>query len=131
MPASPSKVTDKFWVQAWAPQAPVEPRPRVGKWVVTVDEADLDRAWQRIQEALLEGRLGPSAKARTAMPHPFLESDGKTVICVYTKDSLDVKDRNRVLRILHELGFKDLRYKTDEETLRDWRSCLPSKQDAA
>lgn len=60
------------------------------------------------------------------MPHPFIEPNGKTVICVYTHDCLDVDDRNRVLKVLHELGFRDVRYKTDEETRRDWRTCLPS-----
>ena len=123
----PSKVTDEFWVQAWAPKAPV-PGPRVGKWVVTVDEEDVDAAWVEIRDALAKGQLGPAAKCRTAQPHPFLESDGKTVICVYTKDSRDAEDRNRVLRMLGNLGFQDVRYKTDEETRRDWRSCLPSTQ---
>jgi hypothetical protein len=123
----PSKVTDRFWVQDWAPDRR-EPGPRTGKWVVTVDEQDLDAAWREIRQALLLGRLGPSAKCRTAQPHPFIERDGKTVIIVYTRDSLDVKDRNRVRRELSDLGFQDVRYKTDAETLRDWRSCLPSTQ---
>jgi hypothetical protein len=121
----PSKTTDRYWIQAWAPDASV-PGPRVGKWVVTVDEDDVDAAWDEVRVALAKGQLGPSAKCRTAQRHPFLEPDGKTVICVYTKDSLDAKDRNRVLRMLGNLGFQDVRYKTDEETRRDWRSCLPS-----
>lgn len=126
-PLVPSKTTDRFWIQDWAPRA-TEPGPNVGKWIVTVDDQDLDAAWAEIRTALLQGKLGPSAKCRTAMRHPFLAPDGKTVICVYTRDSLDAKDRNRVLRMLGNLGFQDCRYKTDEETLRDWRSCLPSTQ---
>lgn len=121
----PSRTTDRYWIQAWAPDAE-PPGPRVGKWVVTIDEEDLDAAWDEIRTTLAKGQLGPAAKCRTAQRHPFLEPDGKTVICVYTKDSLDAKDRNRVLRMLGNLGFQDVRYKTDEETRRDWRSCLPS-----
>lgn len=121
----PSKVTDRYWIQEWAPNAPA-PGPRVGKWVITIDEEDLDAAWTEISNALENGQLGPAAKCRTAQRHPFLEPDGKTVICVYTQDCLDAKDRNRVLRTLGDLGFQDVRYKTDEETRRDWRSCLPS-----
>lgn len=123
----PSMTTDRYWIQEWASKAE-EPGPRVGKWIVTIDERDLDAAWTEIRTALLQGKLGPAAKTRTAMRHPFLEPDGKTVICVYTYDSLDAKDRNRVLRMLGNLGFQDCRYKTDEETMRDWRSCLPSAQ---
>lgn len=123
----PSMTTDRFWIQEWAPDA-AEPTPRAGKWVVTIDEADVDAAWTEIRTALHQGKLGPSAKCRTAMRHPFLGPDGKTVICVYTYDSLDVQDRNRVLRMLGNLGFQDCRYKTDEETRRDWRTCLPSTQ---
>lgn len=124
----PSQTKDRFWIQEWAPDAIHDMSDRVGKWVVTIDEQDLDEAWREIRTALLAGKLGQSAKCRTAMRHPFLEPDGKTVICVYTYDSLDAKDRNRVLRMLGNLGFQDCRYKTDEETRRDWRSCLPSTQ---
>jgi hypothetical protein len=120
----PSLTTDRFWIQEWAPGAQ-EPGPRVGKWIVTIDEADLDAAWKKIRTALLHGKLGQAAKARTSMRHPFLERDGKTVICVYTIDYNDTKDRKRVLRMLRQLGFDDCRYKTDEETLRDWLGCFP------
>jgi hypothetical protein len=124
-PALPSKTTDKFWLSEWAPNASGLAGPRSGKWVVTVDEQDLDAAWAEIRMALLKGKLGPAAKTRTAMRHPFLEPDGKTVICVYVEDSLDAKDRNRVLGMLGNLGFQNVKFRTDEESLRDWRSCLP------
>lgn len=124
---APSKTGDRFWIQEWNPTATHVVGPRTGKWVVTVDEEDLDAAWTEIRTALLQGHLGTSAKTRTAMRHPFLEPDGKTVICVYTHDCLDVDDRNRVMKALHRLGFTDLRYKTEEESIRDWRSCLPSR----
>lgn len=123
----PSQTLDRFWIQEWAPGARGG-GPRVGKWIVTIDEADLDRAWTEVREALANGLLGTSAKARTARRHPFVKPDGKTVICVYTYDSEDRQDRARVARMLNNLGFQDKRYKTDAQTRRDWHSCLPSSQ---
>jgi hypothetical protein len=122
----PSATKDRPWIQEWNPAASGEVGPRSGKWIVTIDEEDLDAAWAEIRTALLQGKLGPAAKTRTAMRHPFLAPDGKTVICVYVADSIDPRERNRVLRMLGNLGFQNVRYKTDEETRRDWRSCLPA-----
>jgi hypothetical protein len=128
MESKPSQTRDRFWIQAWQSDIDRIVGPRVGKWIVTIDERDIDAAWAVILQALNEGQLGPAAKTRTAQMHPVIEPDGKTVIVVYTADSLDVKDRNRVHRALTNLGFQDLRYKTDEETRRDWRMCIPNSQ---
>ncbi|MES2154413.1 MAG: putative phosphothreonine lyase domain-containing protein [bacterium] len=113
--------TDRYWIQAWAPQADRNGGPRVGKWIVTVDEADLDAAWRTVKSALQAGTLGPSAKARTSVPLPFIQADGKSVICVYTHDFQDVRDRERIGHALVRLGFGHLGYKTDEQSLRDWQ----------
>lgn len=125
MTAVPSLTTDQFWIQDWNPTASRVVGPRVGKWVVTVDAEDIDAAWTEIQAALFLGKLGPSAKTRTAVNHPLIEPDGRLVICVYISDSNDASDKERVRRALVNMGFQKLRYKTDAETLRDWRSCLP------
>lgn len=65
--------------------------PKPGKWIVTVDAEDIDAVWAKVRQALLAGNLGPSAKTRT------------------------------VRRVLTGLGFRNLRYKTDEETLAGGR----------
>lgn len=124
---APSKVTDRFWVYAWNPKATGEVGPRNGKWVITIPEAKLDESWTKIVDALKVGRLGDACKARTAVPHPFLEPDGQTVLIVFTKDFLDVKDRNRILSEIYRLGFHSVRYRTDQESLNDWKSCLPDR----
>lgn len=112
----PSQVVDAFWMQEWGPDRAVT--PRVGKWIIEVPARELDQAWYCLLGSLESGHLGPSIKARTAVPHPFLGNDTK-VICVYTKDSQDEADKDRVRRELHRLGFKQhLRYKTDEETMK-------------
>lgn len=123
----PSKTTDRYWIQLWAPDA-TPGGPHVGKWIVTIDEADLDNAWEEISMALCKGLLGPSAKARTAQHDPSMERAGKTVICVYTYDSRDHKDRARVAKMLNNLGFQDIRYRTDAQTRRASRACLPRSQ---
>ncbi len=127
MDAIPSHTWDQFWIHEWNPTASRDIGPRVGKWVVTVDADDIDAAWAEIHEALRQNRLGPSAKARTALAHPDVEPNGHLVICVYTHDSRDATDKERVRRALANLGFQKVRYKTDAETRRDWRSCLPEE----
>jgi hypothetical protein len=119
----PSRTRDRFWIQAWKPEAQNQSYPRVGKWIVTVDAEDIDAAWHEIQTALSKGKLGPSAKTRTAMRYPFTDPDGQLVICVYTADSEDTADKERVRRFLTNLGFQRMRYKTDEETRRNWHAC--------
>jgi len=121
MPLIPSRTTDRFWIQAWAKGHDEEVGAHVGKWVVEVDKERLDSSWAVICESLACGELGPAAKARTALPHPVFESARETVICVYTRDSRDLEDRHRVRRRLETLGFRRLRYMTDEESIREWR----------
>lgn len=111
----PSRVHDRFWLQAWAPNRHVT--TRVGKWLLQVPAADVDAVWEQVLGALKAGRLGPSAKVRTAVPHRFYPNFVK-VICVYTKDAEDAADKARVRLELYRLGFVEpLTYRTDAETL--------------
>ena len=119
----PSRTFDRYWIQEWAPNRQ-HSGPRVGKWIVTIPDADVDSAWATIRVALVDGRLGPSAKCRSALPHPLIPPNGHAVICVYTHDSDDAEDRKRVRDELGRLGFRRIYYKTDEETRRDWRGCF-------
>lgn len=112
---TPSQTTDRYWLQAWAPLYDVT--PRVGKWIIKLPAAGLDEAWNKLLVSLWENKLGPSMKARTAVPDPRF-SNAEKVVCVYTKDSNDQADKKRVRDELHHLGFTRLTYKTDEETRR-------------
>lgn len=113
----PSMVKDQYWLYAWAPPALRSVTPRVGKWLLFVPNAELDVAWALIEAAVVQGRLGPAAKTRTASPG--VPGDWLKVICIYTRDSKDTADRQRVRRELQALGFSnELVYKSDEETLR-------------
>lgn len=113
----PSTVTDRYWLYAWAPPALRGVTPRVGKWLLFVPDAELDEAWATLEAAVVQGRLGPAAKTRTASPG--VPGDWLKVICIYTRDAKDGADRERIRREIQALGFtQELVYKSDEDTLR-------------
>jgi hypothetical protein len=114
----PSEETTPFFLWAFARgiRYPA-PTKRSGKWLLFVPKADVDEVWPRLREALDTGRLGACAKVSTARPNLNSPDPKRHVICVYTYDSKDIKDKNRVLASLRELGFKgSIPYKTDEDT---------------
>ena len=117
----PSQVNDEPWIWVAVPisenSETDDANDRVGKWMVFVPTANVDRAWDQIQEATLDGRLGDVAKVATAYRSPLRRSPGEHVICVYTLDYTDQVDVARVLVGLRELGFAErLSYKTDAAT---------------
>ena len=116
--AKPSEVTDIYWIYANRKKGEYpEPTPRNGKWLVFVNEKDVDEVWAKIKKATEDGKLGSSAKVATAKPSPLGES-GKKVICVYTYDWTDEKDAKRVRKELRKLGITNkIPYKSDEDTL--------------
>jgi Domain of unknown function (DUF1917) len=87
-----------------------------GKWCIPATEAEVDKAWNRIQGLLKRGRL-ICAKVSTALGrrrsgHPHF------VIIVYTRDWRDRDEVNRVREILRTAGFKTtLGYKRDIDTV--------------
>lgn len=81
----------------------------VGKWLIYRDGAEIDEVWKTIAESTFRGELGNSAKVSTAMP-----KQKRHVICVYTKNYLDLEDVKRARGKLRELGFSErLCYKPD------------------
>ena len=97
-----------------------EGKLRSGKWPVFASRENVDEVWGKIREATEAGRLGTSAKVRTAMPLPQNPLNGKErrVICVYTRDWIDEQDIMRVREELRKLGItKEIPYKSDEDTL--------------
>lgn len=119
MTIRPSSFHHHPWIYAEDPkQVEREANPKViGKWLVFVEEAEVDAVWEKVVTATVNGRLGLAAKVATAWPHPFARS-GKRVICAYTYDFTDREDVTRVLAGLRDLGFGErLSYKTDVDTL--------------
>lgn len=88
----------------------------VGKWMIFVDQANVDDVWLKIGRATSEGLLGIASKVATAKPTRY-DKDSR-VICVYTRNSNDVDDVKRVRSALRDLGFvSSLKYKTDRDTV--------------
>ena len=116
--AKPSEVTDVYWIYAHRDKGDYpESTPQSGKWLVFVPERDVDEIWVKIREATEAGKLGGSAKVKTAKPSRLGETN-RRVICVYTYDWTDETDVKRVREELRKLGITNkIAYKTDEDTL--------------
>lgn len=114
----PSEFTEDYWIHAYRERGDYpESTPRSGKWLVFVNERDVDEVWDKIKKATEEGKLGSSAKVATAKPNP-LGTQGKRVICVYTYDYKDEKDVKRVREELRKLDITSkIPYKADKDTL--------------
>jgi ABC-type transport system substrate-binding protein len=98
--------------------------------------ADVNRVWRLVAEAVVDGRLGGTAKVAPAdPPNPFVAAPKKQashLICVYTKDFSDLEDVQRVLEELIELGLAPrnasdgaIYYQADVYTYLDLSSSNP------
>ncbi|KAI5206294.1 hypothetical protein AUEXF2481DRAFT_76060 [Aureobasidium subglaciale EXF-2481] len=81
-----------------------------GKWMLFPSPEDVNRMWKLVAEAVVDGRLGDTAKVAPAgPPNPFAGGSQKKqsshLICVYTKDFSDLDDVLRALEELVELGL--------------------------
>lgn len=114
----PSEVMDVDWIYAERKKGkyPI-PTRKSGKWLVFVEDRNVDELWKKIKGAVEEGKLGCSAKAATAEHKSPTGKSGK-VICVYTYDWTDQKDVRRIREELRNLGIVNkISYKADEDTL--------------
>lgn len=71
-----------------------------GKWMLFPSFERLSSVWKSVATATSQGRLGPTAKSAV-----YDQSNGDTLICVYTYDFSDTEDVRRVLEELIELGL--------------------------
>jgi len=92
-------------------------KPR--QWMLFPQADDVPRAWKLICEAVVEDRLGPSAKIGT---EGLKGRRNQRLICVYTRDFSDQEDVRRVAEELASMnlaprdGSKGLYYKPDAFT---------------
>lgn len=112
---APSEVDHTPWIWAETPGGR-ERRggsDQGGKWMIFAESwAEHDANWARIVGAL--DRLGGVAKASTRYREPREHG----AIMVYTRDADDVRDVQRVLGVLRDLGFDGwLNYKADATTM--------------
>jgi len=98
-------------------------KPR--QWMLFPQADDVPRAWKLICEAVVEDRLGPSAKVGT---EGLKGRSNQRLICVYTRDFSDEEDIRRVVEELASMnlsprdGSKGLYYKPDAFTNLDLNS---------
>lgn len=117
--AKPSQVTDRYWLIAHRKSGKYpKPTVRSGKWLVFINNKDVDMVWSKIKKAVEEGILGSEAKVATAKSNPNATNAKSKVICVYTYDCADEQDVRRIREELRKLGITTkIPYKADEDTL--------------
>ena len=115
----PSKATDGYWIFASRKKGKYpRPTPKSGKWLIFVNEREVDAAWAKIKRAVEEGRLGQEVKVSTPKPKPadIGYKKAEHVICVYTYDWTDKKDVKRIREELRKLGITNkIPYKADDD----------------
>ncbi|MFX0205561.1 MAG: putative phosphothreonine lyase domain-containing protein [Candidatus Hodarchaeota archaeon] len=115
----PSEVTEVYWIYTQRKQGFYpEHTDKGGKWLIFKPINEIDECWKKIRQAVEEGKLGGMAKVSTAKQSPLTENPKIKVICVYTYDSEDKNDIQRIRTALYELGIIwKIPYKTDRATL--------------
>lgn len=116
----PSKTSLMYWIVQDAPSAAPNQvdDEKVGKWLIFLEEDQVDEGWRRVRDDTCAGLLGISTKVSTVKPNPE-SRDRRKVIYVYTKDWADEADVMRVRERLREQGFTDrIGYKRNIETFR-------------
>ena len=118
--ALPSKVADKYWIQAQRMKGEYpDHTSRGGKWLIFIDSIKVDEVWLKIKKTVEEGLLGNHAKVSTMKRNPNAVDYNKKVICVYTYDWTNEKDVMNIRDRLRELGITwAIPYKSDEDTLK-------------
>jgi hypothetical protein len=116
--AEPIAPAEAYWIFAKQKKGKYpKPTPKSGKWLIFVNEADVDAMWSKIKKAVENGLLGERAKVSTARPNPNARDASRRVICVYTYNYEDGADVRRIRTELRHLGVGEkIPYKADEDT---------------
>lgn len=116
--SNPSTITEVYWIYAKREEGSYpKSLGKSGKWLIFVNNENIDEIWKKIKKATEEGLLGDSSKVATAKPNPNATNPYTKVICVYTYDWSD-KDVMRIREELRNIGItQKLPYKSDEDTL--------------
>eukprot|EP00984_Skeletonema_dohrnii_P020348 scaffold9889_cov96-Skeletonema_dohrnii-CCMP3373.AAC.2 len=89
-----------------------------GKWLLYVKAEDIEMDWPKIRNAIIEGKLGSTAKISDTP-----DERGSHVVCIYCPNFLDKDDLLRVRRsISNDVGMYKtsvLRFKLDAVTYLD------------
>lgn len=109
--AIPSHVSAVYWIEAAPPTPGARPTSRAGYWLVETTVQEVDRVWQVVKTATVDGRLGYKSKVATASRSG--DPDAR-VIHVCTYDAADVGDVARVEEALRALDLEPVAFHADE-----------------
>jgi len=99
-----------------------------GKWLIFVENSEVDAAWENLASEIESGRLPFEAKVSTVKKSPLREERRGHVICVYTPNFLFRKDVRNCRVMLKDLGFDSkLYYKPDLYTYKGFYRIYGSK----
>ncbi len=114
----PSKAFDGYWIYARRKKGSYPAHTaRSGKWLIFAPTDQIDRAWEIVKQATINGMLGEVSKVATALENSNAKDNNVKVICVYTYDYEDKDDVYSIRDKLYKLGFTNrLVYKTDQAT---------------
>jgi hypothetical protein len=93
----PSEEFNEWWLWAISHHPYHENSSRVGKWMLFPHVSTIDGVWETIRVACEEGKLGGVAKVATMKANRNALKAEEKLICVYTYDSDDVTDLQRVV----------------------------------
>ncbi|GFH54350.1 hypothetical protein CTEN210_10826 [Chaetoceros tenuissimus] len=101
----------------WIMKLAVKYDVKYGKWLIHVKPQFAGWKWWAIRNAVLDGKLGPTAKISTRASENY---NNLHVICIYCPDFTDKKELLRIRQTLHDLeitkDFESLSYKADAMT---------------
>jgi len=110
----PTENKKEYWILAFSKNKYPEHTSFGGKWLLFIDEKEINEKWNIVKKAIKENKLGKIAKVSTKLGK---KENNQYVICIYTYDSRDENDMLKIREELSKLGFKNkIPYKRDIET---------------
>ncbi|RFU29112.1 hypothetical protein B7463_g7220, partial [Scytalidium lignicola] len=102
-----------------------ETHVRSGKWMLFCPASEVNAIWSIVARHTANNELGVAAKVSPYDPNGTRSA--ARVICIYTKDFLDIEDIRRVIRKLQDLDLVETKgrpiyYKPDAYTYLDIRN---------
>ncbi len=111
--ALPSDYAAVYWIEAKCPDGALPaPTAQAGEWRVCLRADEVDKAWQKVKEATVAGKLGYKSKVSTR-PAAGQAHPDQRMLCVRTGDAHDAQAVARIKAVLLTMGLRDLVYVPD------------------
>ncbi len=111
--ALPSDYAAVYWIETKRPDGDYPaPTAHAGEWRVSLRADEVDKAWQKVKEATVAGKLGYKSKVSTS-PAAGQAHPDQRMLCVRTGDAHDAQAVARIKAVLLAIGLRDLVYVPD------------------